>query len=314
MIYPTPGYQIVENGTSYVDMFDRLWQCTGDDTLLEEFYDSLKRATVFAMTMRPEDGPDGIISMPTDSFGGEGFEACEWFGMTSHVGGKHLAHLRMMERMAVTAGDKEFAEQCRTWFKQGSNSMETKMWAQNCYLAAKEESTGRVSDIIFGYQMDGEWMTSFHGLPGVFDPERVKTTLETIKNACVKATPYGAANFAHRDASAVSEDEYHTGYGSTSFFPPQLVILAMTYMYRGNKELGLEIARRCYENISCTQGLMYDMPNVIDGATGKATYGTDYYQNLILWCLPAAITGEDLKNSAAPGSLVARIIKAATQD
>jgi hypothetical protein len=57
---------------------------------------------------------------------------------------------------------------------------------------------------------------------------------------------------------------------------------------------------------------MYDMPNVIDGRTGKATYGNDYYQNLILWCLPAAITGEDLKTAAAPGGFVSRIIEAAT--
>jgi len=311
MVYPSPGYQITLNGTSYVDMFDRYWQATGDDEILREFYPSLKRATIYTMTLRSEDGPDGVISMPTGNQGSEGFEFCEWYGMTPKVGGMHLAQLRMMERMAEAVGDGEFAEKCRTWFNGASNSMETKMWADRYYLAAKEESTGRVSDVIFGYQMHGQWMAAFHGLPEVFKPERAKITLETIKNTCVKATPYGAVNFTNADGSPVTEDEYHTGYGWVSFFPTEFVVLAMNYIYDGQKDFGLELARRCYHNVVCRQGMMYDMPNLVRGDTGEITFGNDYYQNLILWCLPAAVAGQDIKASSAPGGLVSRIIAAA---
>ena len=55
---------------------------------------------------------------------------------------------------------------------------------------------------------------------------------------------------------------------------------------------------------------MFDMPNLVRGDTGEITFGNDYYQNLILWCLPAAIAGEDIKAAAARGALVSRMIDA----
>ena len=63
--------------------------------------------------------------------------------MTPHVGGIHLAHLRIVERMAKTAGDQEFAEECKKWLDQGSASMENKLWAGKYYLAYYEPDSGR---------------------------------------------------------------------------------------------------------------------------------------------------------------------------
>ena len=40
-------------------------------------------------------------------------------------------------------------------------------------------------------------------------------------------------------------------------------------------------------------------------------YGTDYSQNMMLWTLPAAIEGGNLKSSVRPGGLADRVIKAA---
>ena len=42
--FVTPAYdwQISLNSTAYVDLLDRLWQRTGDDAVLREFYDSVK--------------------------------------------------------------------------------------------------------------------------------------------------------------------------------------------------------------------------------------------------------------------------------
>ena len=51
-------------------------------------------------------------------------------------------------------------------------------------------------------------------------------------------------------------------------------------------------------------------PHLVDGKTGGRIYGSDYYQNLILWALPAAIEGKDLAQSCAPGAQVDRVIKA----
>ena len=46
--------------------------------------------------------------------------------------------------------------------------MEAKLWAGKYYLSYYEPEKNKKSDLIFGYQLDGEWMTSYHGLAGVF--------------------------------------------------------------------------------------------------------------------------------------------------
>ena len=93
----------------------------------------------------------------------EWFEGILWFGMTSHVGGIHLANLRMAQRMAEKVGDHEFAAKCRAWLDQGSEAMEGKMWGNGYYLPYNEPKTGKKGDAIFAYQLDGEWMCRFHG-------------------------------------------------------------------------------------------------------------------------------------------------------
>jgi len=86
----TPRYfwQISLNGTCYVDMIDRLWQRTGDDGILDEFYESMKLCNTFTANLKT--GPGGVISMP-EIGGMEWFEgasgwacACTWAGCASH--------------------------------------------------------------------------------------------------------------------------------------------------------------------------------------------------------------------------------------
>ena len=134
MVSATPGWQTATNAPQYVDIVNRYWNCTGDDEMLKEFYESVKKTTIYTMNLRPDLGPDGIISVAHEQnasilgfapgFGTDWIEMCEYHGMTAHVAGIHLAHLKMAERMAEEMGDTEFADQCRDWFAQGSNSLE----------------------------------------------------------------------------------------------------------------------------------------------------------------------------------------------
>jgi uncharacterized protein (DUF608 family) len=317
---PTPGYQTTTNGPCYVDMVDRYWQRTGDDEVLGEFYGSIKRNTIFTLKLRPEDGADGIISVPSGDVDPENpslppgyhlewFENMLWFGMTSHIGGIHLANLKMAQRMAERMGDKEFASQCRQWFQQGSQSMEDKMWAGEYYLAYNEPKTGKKSDSVFAYQLDGEWMARFHGLRDVFRPTRVKTTLATIKRTCIDPWPYGAVDFARPDGSLAEG----VGYGPNAFFVPELYMLAMTYMYEGERELGLELARRCVYSLNINSLLTWNQPNLMRADTGALLFGSHYVQNMMLWALPVALQGKGISDFCAPGGLVDRIIRAAKQ-
>ncbi len=311
MATPTRGYQTVLNGPCVVDMVYRYWLRTGDDEALRELYDLVKRSTTFTMNLRPEDGPDGIISFPTGNVGLEWFEACTWAGMAAHAGGIHLANLRQAEAMAERVSDEAFAEQCREWFRQGSKSMENKMWAGEYYLNYWEPSTGKKSDLVMSNQLDGEWMVRMLGLPGVFRADRIKLVLETVRQTCIAPTEYGAVNFATPDGKPSTSGEGTPGwnYDPYAFFPPEVLMLGMTYMYEGEREFGLELCRRCWANIA-ENGLTWDQPNIIRGDTGERVYGGDYYQNMMLWTVPAALQGQHLAGPCAPGGLVDRVIRA----
>jgi hypothetical protein len=85
---------------------------------------------------------------------------------------------------------------------------------------------------------------------------------------------------------------------------------AMTYILNGEREYGLDLARRHWENQVCHQRHAWDMPNMVRGDTGEGTIGTDYYPVMMLWALPAALEGVNLAQFCAPGSLVDRVIQA----
>ena len=315
MATPSPGYQSTMNGANYLGLLDRYWQCTGDDALLKDFYPSLKKAVIYTVNLHP--GDEGLVSVPTGdrnplqahSVPGtllEWFEGNGWFGMTPHVGGVHLAMFRMAERHARTMNDTEFAEQCRQWIETGSKVMESKLWAGNYYLCYSEPEVNKRSDMVFAFQLDGEWMTRYHGLPGVFQKDRIPVTLKTIEKINVALNKFGAANFAHPDGKPVEG----VFYGTYGYFVPEVCMLAGTYIYNGQRELGLRLLRSCMEAMSVAQGNTWVQPNVVSGDTGVRIYGSDYYQNMILWSLPAALAGQDLQQACAPDGLVDRILKA----
>ena len=296
------------NGTCYVDMVDRVWQRTGDDRVLEDYYASLKRCTTYTMDLRK--GPGGVISMP-EVGGMEWFELGEWMGMCSHLGGLRLAHLRIMERMAQHMGDDDYVAQCREWYADGSRAMEEEMWAGSYYLNYYDLETGKKSDDVMGYQLDGQWAADFHGLPSVFKPDRIKKTLETISRCNVALTPeVGAANFSRPDGQPLPTGSEVAEYGPYAMFTPELLLLAMTYIYAGEAEFGLELARRHWETLVCRQRHPWDMPNTVRGDTGQRIYGTDYYQAMMLWALPAALEGKDIRAHGLEGGFVDRIIQA----
>ena len=112
-------YQRSLNPCCFVDLVDRLWQRTGDDGVLREFYPAVKKTTDYLVNQIP--GPEGLIRIN----GQEWYEAFALPGLSSHAGGVRLAHLRMVERMARKMGDTEFAEQCRKLYDDAGKSWRT---------------------------------------------------------------------------------------------------------------------------------------------------------------------------------------------
>jgi uncharacterized protein (DUF608 family) len=310
---PSPGYshkpQTTLDGPCYVDMVDRLWRRTGDDALLREFYDSVKQNTIFTMNLRHSAGAAGIVSMPAENQGQDWFESCDLFGIVPHIGGAHLAQLRMAKRMAETLEDAEFARQCQEWIELGSEVLEEHTWASDHYLLFNELETGKKQDVVMAYTFDGEWMGRFHGLEGVFRQDRVDTMLSTIKRTSLALSEFGAVVFCKPEATELQKDEWNPGYwGSHGVHPPGTFMLAMTYMYRGQVPFGLDLARRTVREV-IKRGWMYDWPVLIDGQSGPRV-GFDYYQNLMFWSLPAALHGQDLTGPCKEGGLVEKVIQA----
>jgi len=306
---PSKGYrhkpQTTLDGPCYVAMIDRLWRRSGDRRLLEEFYESMKKNTVFTMNLRPGAGPAGVVSLPTDNNAQDWMENCDLFGIVPHIGGVHLANLRMAERMAREMGDEEFVHQCQEWFRQGSQVLEDKTWTGEYYLLYHEEETGKTSDVVMGCQLDGEWMARFHGLESVFRTERVRTTLETLKRTNVYE--HGATVFR-----ILKEGEFLPGYwGEAGVHFPSSIMLAATYLYYGQPEFGLDLAYRTVRALVVERRGSWDSVLLFRGDNAGFLWGADYYQNMMLWCLPAALAGSGLEGPCQPGGLVDRIIREA---
>ena len=113
--------------------------------------------------------------------------------------------------------------------------MEDKLWAGSYYLNYFEPETGRKSDLVFAYQMDGEWITDHHGLPSALPQKRVRATLETIKRCNVAVTKYGAVNYANLDGTVANPG----GYGAYSYFPPEALMLAMKWPFTADSAAGM---------------------------------------------------------------------------
>jgi uncharacterized protein (DUF608 family) len=239
-------------------------------------------------------------------------EWCEgepWYGMNPHVGGLHLAQLRIAERMAEKVGDKEFAEQCRKWCKSGSESLENKTWVGEYYLAYWDPDIGKRSEAIFSCQLDGDWIAQSHGLSPVFRPDRGKVTLRTIARTSLRLSSSGAVFLCNPDATPLKDDNFY-GRRPNPYanYPPEQLMLAMTYMYAGEVDFGLEQARRCMHNLM-VRGYTWNQPGVLND--GERYSGYDYYFNMMLWALPAAVEGRDLGGPCAPGGLAERVLEAA---
>ena len=308
---PTKGYQFVLNGSCYAEMFNKMWLRQGKGkTLLKEFYESLKHATDFTMSLRPEYGAKQVVSMPTGNGGDEWFESTAFYGMCSHVGGIHLAHLQMAKAWAQAMGDTDYERKCDELIKGGSEAMETDLWAGTHYYLYNEPETGKKSDVVMGYQMDGEWISWLHGFEGVLDRKHARTTLDTLSriNANPDVCDYGALLFANADGGLVTN---HTvGYWTrTGTHLPSVLMLGMTYMYHGQEKKGLEVCYRALDNMIRRQSAGWDW-GIVYNPSRPYESGSDYYQDMVIWSLPAALARQDITGPTKPGGLVDRMIKA----
>ncbi len=316
-------YQASTNGISMAALTDRFLQTrdTKDHKYLKEFYPMVKSVMDYAIRVRVESNPEytpgeQVISMPLKYGNKEWFEADSpgWMGCVGHIGLLTLAQARITERLARSVGDVEYADKLKNLVKLGAEAMESRLWVEdpgyylNYFTPGKDEK----SDLVFGYQLDGEWVSAFHGLGSILPEDRTVKTLDTIKRLNMGLSKTAAVNYANPDGSPY-QPKAGWDYGSSAYFPPEALMLAMTYMYHGQEEFGEARARNAWHNITCVQGYTWDQPNIIHRVAAGAevrSFGRDYGQNMMLWSLPAALQQKDAAWPARPGGLVERMLQA----
>ena len=130
--------------------------------------------------------------------------------------------------------------------------------------------------------------------------------LETVKQQAIQLTAVGMVNAVGVDGLIDPDNEQ-----SREILPGENIVVAMTLLYVADRETGLEVARRVVENLVVRQRVAWDMPNRVRSADGSVTFGTNVYQQMILWGLPAAIDGNNLREFTASGGFVDQIVQAA---
>lgn len=296
--------QISFDGQIYIHLVNRIWEVTGDDSILEEFYQSIKAQTNF-LKLVDQDG-DGLVDVWGNSQYYDAWPTMS--GAAIHMAGYWVATLRVVERMAEKMGDRAFAEDCRGWYERGSKSMEEKLWNEpaGSYLLFNNVSTGERSDTVLSDQLVGQWLARMHGLPNIHGESRVNEVLETIWGLNVASTPYGVRTGLRPDGAT----DWSGFYSSLMTPSYSSLVPAMLMIHSGDHARGIELMRRVWHHQVIDLPMAWDMPVMLN-ADGEHAWGLEYYHNTMLWVLPTAILGQDLRTFASAGGMIDRVVRAA---
>ena len=304
--------EVVTNGAEFVQMLDRLWQRTGDNSLLEKYYPNAKLAMQFMMRETDIDGN----GLPDCEAASHIFDCYHWHGNSSMVSSFWLGTLMVGERLANEVGDDEFARQCHQWFLQGKQSLDEELWNPEArsYLNYAKPGTELRSDIVLVDQLIGQWIARYHGVETPYADERASEVLNTISRLNAKKSPDGLINGVHPDGRDVEENHIYNGIhvGVSTHFTSALMLYDEDPLIR---EVGLEMSRLAWNMMVVKHGRAFNAPvfitvNKESGQT--APQNEDYYHNTSVWILPPAIYREDVKTFCAADGLVDRIVRAAT--
>jgi len=210
--------------------------------------------------------------------------------------------------MAQALGDSGFALDCKVWYETASHAIEEKLWNGEWYRLYYG-SHGKSSDTILANQLAGPLCANLHGLPSIVMADRAEKVLSVVKHRLVPATPYGVVNALRPDGTLDTSGSPH----SDGIFTGECVCVAMSMGYSGDATTANEIAERQMHNIVFRQGAAWDMPNIVHSTTGEILHGHDFYQMMILWGLPLALSKQSIHQACQPEGFIGRVLGAARE-
>ena len=300
------------NSGQYAQMIYRLYLRTGGRDLLAHFYDSAKRAIRYQHSL--DDDGDGLVNdqahvQPTELWPANQFyDIWPWWGTSAYVAGTWLATLSCGEAMATAMNDSEFAAECADWLARGKAAYQDKLWNGEYYRLwhdpANTSGEGPDCDVSLGNQLMAQWCVKITGMADILPAEQVQSALGAVKRLNMGATRHGLVNGVSPDGSRyISKpdsdadqvvDILPNNDHSTQVFVGENLCAAMNFIYHGQRETGLEIARRIYEAVALTSRTPWKQHCLIDADTGLPVWGEDYYSNMVIWALPMACANQNI--------------------
>ncbi len=302
------------NSGQYAQMIYRLFLRSGDGDLLAHFYDSAKRAIRYQFSL--DDDDDGLVNDQSHAPPGELWPANQfydiwpWWGTSAYVAGTWLATLSCGQAMAEAVGDHAFAAECADWLARGESAYHEKLWTGEYYRLwhdpALTSGEGVNNDVSLGNQLMAQWCVKIAGLADILPAERVQSALGAIQRLNMAATEHGLVNGVDPDGERyVSKpdpekfpDILPNNDHSTQVFVGENLCAAMNFIYHGQAETGLEIARRIYEAVALRSRTPWKQHCLIDADSGLPVWGEDYYSNMVIWALPMACANQSIAEFA----------------
>jgi len=318
--YMSYDYQEVMSGFCYVSAAYLHWKITGDTAFMQEFYPSVKKALQYSFTQRPDLGPSQIIAMPPHREHAwndiEWFEDRSMYGYVTHPGGLRMAGAEMLKAWAQAMGDTDEVLYLDSLLAAGKDAMQKYLWKGDHYLIYNDTKTGKTLDAIFSPTLNGQYWAHFSGVPEVFPKENVEKILAVARDKVCKISKLGLPPiYANPDGTMWNKDK--TGYltGAYLYTNHQVIFNAMTFIYEGHRDFGLELLRKNLEICYLVWGYTWDGTNCCSGGgdTGEVNYGWDYWFNWSIWNAPAALLNKDITAMSKPGGLVRRMLEAAKE-
>ncbi len=302
------------NSGQYAQMIYRLYLRAGDRGVLAHFYDSAKQAVRYQYSL--DDDGCGLVHDQSHARAGEPWPANQfydvwpWEGTSSYVAGTWLATLAAGKALAWAAGDGDFHTECSDRLTKAQREFDRNLWNGSYYRLWNDRQQQRINDTCLANQLMAQWCVRLLGIEDVLPTDRIATALDTITRLNMHATSYGLINGVSPDGKPFDTKLLPSGDHAKNIFVGENLCAAMTFMYHGRRDVGLEITRRLYEALAVKARSPWNQRCLLNGETGLPQWGDDYYSNLIVWAVPMALRGQALGDFAHTG-LPKRLISAA---
>ncbi len=240
------------NSGQYAQMVYRLFLRTGNKEQLLHFYDSARRAIRYQYSL--DDDNCGLVhdqphTRPGEAWPANQFYDCwPWEGVLTYVAGTWLATLQTGRQLAGLAGDGAFAAECSEKLVKAQHSFEQCLWNGSYYRLWSNRQAETTSEVSLANQLMGVWCSRVLGLETPLPEERITKALEAIERLNMGATSYGLINGVTPDGRPFDTRVHPDGDFGLNIFVGENLCAAMTFMYEGRKDIGLE---DCAPSIPC---------------------------------------------------------------